>query len=505
MERVGTERPVTLDGSDREGITLLREAVVSAAYDPEHMRVMLRAEGERLTPRPEDVPVLLRLLPQDDRLADLLRLFLISVDVEAEHPRRALAPLPLERALRLGLLRRDGDRVRSGVRLLPSSGFLFACDATLESDPDVPADHVMGVTTSSVFLASLTVRDRVRDVLDVGCGCGIQSVLAATHADRVVACDINPRALEYTRFNAALNGVRNVECRQGSFFEPVRGEKFDLVVSNPPFVISPDNVVAFRDSGMRGDGVSRMVVREAAAHLAEAGRAFVLVSWGMPAAARWEAPLEAWVRDLGCDAWLIHQASATPLGYAATWNEPLQRAPDPTAYERALDRWTASYRELGYAALGYGAVILRRRAAKTHWTRSDDANGQREPASGAQIGRLIAAEDYLASHDDVALLATVLAVEPAHRLDQTLRLRDGAFVVEAASLRLEEGLRLRTEIEAFGAELLTKLDGARTLEEAARAAAGRFAADGAPVEDFLAEAARLARHLLSRGFLRLNA
>ena len=469
------------------------------------MRLMLRAESANLTPRPEDVPVLLRLLPEGDRLADLLRLFLISIDLDAEHARRALAPLPLERAIAMGILTREGDRVRSAVRLLPSSGFLFACDAALESDPEVPADHVMGVTTSSVFLASLTVRERVRDALDVGCGCGIQSVLAAKHAERVVACDINPRALTYTRFNAELNGVRNVECREGSFFEPVGDDRFDLVVSNPPFVISPDNVVTFRDSGMRGDAVSRMVVREAATHLAEGGRAFVLASWGVPAGVHWEAPLAAWVRDLGCDAWFIHQASATPLGYAATWNEPLQRASDATAYERALDRWTSAYRDLGYAALCYGAILLRKRSAKTHWIRSDDTNGQREPASGEQIARLMAAEDYLATHDDAALLRAVLLPEPGQRLDQSLRLRDGAFVVDGASLRLETGLRFRSDVNAFTAELLTKLDGRRTLAEAAREAAHRFSGDGLEPGEFEREAASVARHLVSKGFLHLRA
>jgi hypothetical protein len=207
------------------------------------------------------------------------------------------------------------------------------------------------------------------------------------------------------------------------------------------------------------------------------------------------------LRDLGCDAWFIH-GDATPLGYAATWNEPLQRSSDPTAYEHALDRWTRSYAGSG-AAIGYGAVILRKRAATKHWTRADDTHGQREPASGAQIARLIAAEDYLASHKDDALLKARFTVEPAHRLDQTLRLRDGSFVVDGASLRLEDGLRFSTGIDAFTAELLTLLDGSRALDAAAHEAAARFSADGGQAE-LVSEAAQIARRLLSLGFLRLN-
>ncbi len=497
-------RSVKLDASDREGIALLRTALRSAGYGPDRMQVMLRAESDNLTPRPEDVPVVLRLLPERDRLANLMRLFLLGLPLEDARAADALAPLGLDRALHLGVVARSPAGIRAEVRILPSGDLIFACDRELESAPDLPADHVMGVSTSSIFLASITVREPVRDVLDVGCGGGIQSVLAARHAKRVVACDINPRALDFTAFNAALNGVTNVECRAGSFFEPARAERFDLVVSNPPFVVSPDSALTFRDSGMRGDGVSRMVVREAAAHLADGGSAFVLVSWGVPAGVHWDAPLAAWVRGLGCDAWFLHQASATPLGYAATWNEPLQRGGDPAAYDRALDRWTRAYQELGYVAIGYGGVILRRRTAAKHWTRADDLHGQREPASGAQVARLIAAEDYLATHDDQQLLRARLVSEPAHRLQQVLRARDGVFVVEGASLVLEEGLRFRTDVDAFTAELFARLDGSRTLAEAATDASHRFVTKEIPFPEFVAAAPAIARRLLALGFIRLN-
>lgn len=464
---------------------------------------MLHAEGDNLTPRPSDIPIVMRLLPPRDRLADLLRLFLLRLDIPAARAADALAPLPVERAERLGIVTRVGDAVRGSVRILPAGDLLFACDRELESDPRLSADHVMGVSSSSIFLASLTVRANVRDVLDIGCGNGIQSVLAAHHARRVVACDINPRALAFTAFNAALSGMVNVECREGSFFEPARSESFDLVVSNPPFVISPANAVVFRDSGMRGDDVSRMVVREAAAHLRPGGHGFVLVSWGVPPDVEWQTPLEEWVRDTGCDAWFLHHARGTPLGYAATWNEPLQHL-EPGVYERALDEWVAYYRELGYASIGYGAVILRKRASKTHWTRADDIHGQREPASGAQIARLIAAEDYLATHDDAGLLGVRLTVEPAHRLDQTLRTRDGVFAVESATLRLEDGLRFQMDIDAYTAELLTHLDGRRTLAEAAAETARRFASDQLGAGELLAEAPVVARRLIGLGLARLE-
>ena len=58
-----------------------------------------------------------------------------------------------------------------------------------------------------------------------------------------------------TRLNAALNRGRRSTSATGSLFEPVAGERFDLVVTNPPFVVSPatDERLVYRDSGLPGD------------------------------------------------------------------------------------------------------------------------------------------------------------------------------------------------------------------------------------------------------------
>ena len=65
----------------------------------------------------------------------------------------------------------------------------------------------------------------------------------------MTAVDVNPRALRYAALNARLNGLANVETREGSWLEPVADERFDLVVCNPPYVLSPDRDYLFRDGG----------------------------------------------------------------------------------------------------------------------------------------------------------------------------------------------------------------------------------------------------------------
>ena len=104
----------------------------------------------------------------------------------------------------------------------------------------VTSDYVLGISPASTSLAQLTLRHDVATALDLGTGCGVQALHLAGHADRVVATDVNQRALDLARFNAELNEVADrVDVRNGSFFEPVAGERFDLISTNPPFVISP--------------------------------------------------------------------------------------------------------------------------------------------------------------------------------------------------------------------------------------------------------------------------
>jgi release factor glutamine methyltransferase len=73
-------------------------------------------------------------------------------------------------------------------------------------------------------------------VLDMGSGSGVGAVFAARWAQRVVAIDINPSAVRCACINALLNQVDDrVDVRHGDLFAPVAGQRFDVVLFNPPF------------------------------------------------------------------------------------------------------------------------------------------------------------------------------------------------------------------------------------------------------------------------------
>ena len=280
-----------------------------AGYESHRIQERL-ATGDQLLARSPELPSYLRRLGEADELAVLLRLFLLGVPV-ASARLDELVGAPLQAQLAgAGLLVHDTDVVHGAARLVPHDELLIASDHA--GAAEAHADHVPGVHRPSVALAHLTVRGQRERALDLCTGNGIQAILLAAHAERVLATDVNERALAYAAFNATLNGADNVETRPGSFFEPVEGEQFDLVVANPPYVVSPESAYLFRDSGMPGDAVSEHVVRAAPAVLAPGGFACLLIAWALDPDDPAERP-RSWLEGSGCDAYLLHTSTDDPI------------------------------------------------------------------------------------------------------------------------------------------------------------------------------------------------
>lgn len=404
----------------------------------------------------EDVPLVLDRYRTGDPRAALVRLFVLGETVARES--LAVDVEPLREA---GLLDLEGDTAVARVRLAPFAGALVAHEAGADD-----ADFVTGVNAASRTLATLTVRREVERALDVGTGSGIEALIAARHAAHVVATDINPRALEYAALNARLNGVE-LDLRQGSLFEPVAGETFDLVVANPPFVVSPDTDFVFRDSGLPGDAICREVVRGAAEHLRPGGFATVLCNWICRTPdERWE-PAARWVEEIDADAIVICHGVIDPLRYASRWNEPHRR--DPERYARAVGRWLDYYEREGIVGIGIGAVVLRGREGKG-WVRGFSAPKPAAGFAGKHLERLFEATDRLERLGaDEELLAERYGVVPGHRLDQTLAYRT-AYEVAGVTMELDDTVGLVAEIEPAAVPFLFELSPAQTVGAAAAAA-----------------------------------
>jgi methylase of polypeptide subunit release factors len=279
----------------------------------------------------------------------------------------------------------------SDLRLETYDGLEIRCDP---HDRANERDFVLGVGPASRTLARLTIRRPVDAALDLGTGSGVQALLAARHARRVVAVDVSARALEIARLNARANGIENVEWREGSWLEPVREERFGLVVANPPYVVSPDAALAYRDSGEQTDALVRRLLAELPGVLAEGGFAQVLCNWVVGRGQDWRSPLEEPIRGCGCDAVLLKFAEQDPLEYAEHWHSGLA-AVDEDAYRETVDRWVAYYREHAVAAIAFGLVVLRRRSGGRNWVRALSVPAAPTDRAGDHIVRLFEGWDWV--------------------------------------------------------------------------------------------------------------
>ena len=254
-----------------------------------------------------------------------------------------------------------------------------------------------------------------------------------------------------------LNGASEVDFREGNLFEPVAGETFDLIVCNPPYVISPETDIAYRDGGLPGDSFSETIVRALPAHLAPGGVGEVLVSWLHPREGDWTAPVRRWVEGGGCDAILLRYAMQEPLDYAAGWNRPYRT--NPELYGAAIERWTSYFDRLGVEAISWGALIMRRREGD-NWFFPYSSTTDRITGASEQVLRLLrGARLPRDGRPGGAPRAPRSSVVPEHRIEQTIRLRDGGEAVERNVLRLDNGLRFEVSIDASTERVLALLDG----------------------------------------------
>jgi methylase of polypeptide subunit release factors len=431
------------------------------------------------------VAVRARRLGEDDQ-AVLARLFLLGLDVDAARAATALAPAEIGDLERAGWLEREGDRVRARLRITPFEGLLLAHDAA----PVTPGvESVPGPGPAARTLAALTPRDPVRDALDAGTGCGLHALLAARHAERVVATDADERALAFTGISARLTGIGNVECRRGAFFEPVEGERFDLVVCDPSLAVSPDAPAGH-------DELARRVVTGAAAALAPDGLAQLMVQWIHHPFASWAAPLEEWLAGSGCDALLLHRLTESPLDHAARWNAHLRD--DPEAHGEALDRWTEHFAREGIASVATGAVTLRRTARTEPLVTHHEMTVAPRGRAGRHVVRLLEAAEWLAQTSDPELMATPLRIVDDHALVSERVHSSGSYAEDTISVVLDDSAGLAETVGPAATAVLMGIEGGQTPADALPGLAG---AVGQPPTDPQELVADMTRALVARGVL----
>ena len=306
----------------------LRTRLGAAAYAPVALRQWLGAGV------PDDVgplnhaPALARVGAAPVPLGTAIRLFFLEADVPLTTARRLLSPSLCATLVAHGLLRGRADSVAARMRIDPVGDQLVLSDRRFRG-PDRRAlrlpvgDPVYPPSSDSFILRDAVVAARGSmppdiAVLDLCTGSGVQALQAAGHAARLISVDVSRRAAAVTRCNAALNGVTQIEARVGDLYAPVRGERFDLIIANPPFVTSPyDDGPAYHAGGPRGDRVLRRVLSRLGAHLRPGGRAVAISHVGLRAGESVESVARPWFRDFPGRAQVLVLETGTAVDLAA--------------------------------------------------------------------------------------------------------------------------------------------------------------------------------------------
>ncbi len=457
---------------DAESCAALAADLRAAGFGSTSLRTLWGAAADTAIARGVSRPAVRALVGRDDPLAVLARLFVLGMAQPAGDVARALPVAGVQGLVTLRLGTEADGSVLPGALIRPQA---FAdADGEVEwwiaSDLDeaalggaLPEDHVLGVGGASVTLAGLQLPTAAGSVLDVGTGCGIQALRARRSARRVVATDVSQRALWFTRLNALLNGVDGIEVRAGSLFDPVAGETFDRVVSNPPFVITPRiagvPAYEYRDGGMAGDDLVATFVGGVGRVLAPGGVALLLGNWESRGAVDGLDRVRSWVAtsDIPLDAWVVERESLEPLEYAELWVRDGGTLPGTPEFARLVDAWLDDFASRDVSRIGFGYLLLRRPRGAVTLARYEHLAQPVRGALGPHAGAAIAAHDRLVTLTDDELRATRLVVagdvtEARHHLP-------GAADPTVIELRQGGGYARTLEVDPALAALVGASDG----------------------------------------------
>ncbi len=479
----------------------LRDALLAADFTYDRVAEAIGEEAHRALGRNETLPALRR-TTSGGPLDSLIRLFLLQTTVGRDEAERALPGL-VDRLCNAGLLEQSVSEVAARTDCRPYAtedrDLWVVSDLTpgLDGAPvAVGRDHVLGISSASTSLAQLTMREPVGRALDLGTGCGVQALHLASHAGRVVATDVNARALWMTQLNAALNGVE-VEVRDGSFFEPVAGERFDLIATNPPFVISPatGERLVYRDSGLPGDRVVEHIVRTGPDHLSEDGWLQVLANWAIVEGRPWDERLGSWLRE-DCDALVVQRETLDPSAYVELWLKDSGHHGGPD-YAQRYDTWLSWLEESGIEGVGFGWINVRLGGAGRHelleWPYDVE-----QPIGPAIHDWGTGASDLHDLSDDQLLARTLRAREDVQQ--ETVG-RPGAEDPEAIVLRQQRGFRRARTADTVEAAFLGACDGDLTVGQLFGALAQLTDTDAGELETTYLP---VVRELIGEGFLEVS-
>ena len=247
---------------------------------------------------------------------------------------------------------------------------------------------------------------------DIGCGCGVQALILAKLGYETYATDISDRALLYAKVNSQVNNVK-INFLKGSFLDPLEkiGLKFDLIISNPPFVITPSELreehnYVYRDGGMEGDYLLEYFMANLPKFLKEKGVAIFLGNFENTDNF-WVEKLDKYLPD-NSDVWILKRQDLNCEQYIKMWmDDSLNYFLCPDEYEKNYAIWLRDFMFRKVISVSFAYFILQKNsdAVSKKWVKAEDASSYLNQPDGESILKtLVNKENVKKCSDDLSLL-----------------------------------------------------------------------------------------------------
>ncbi len=405
---------------------------------------------------------------------------------------------------------------RAAVSLYPVRDRLFVADHRFRHMSWIrsraPRDPVMPLSPETYYLARATIRRRSRAILDVGTGAGIHAILGAAHADRAVGVDSNARAVNFGRLNAILNDAWNAVFLEGDLFRPLGGERFDLILANPPSVPSPVYELRWRDGGPSGADVLRRIIAAIPDYLQAGGIAQVVTHLGERDGESYLERVRRWLSGANMNLHVLKMGEQDVEDYAIAQARPAlgDAAGGATSgdayarYAQGLKAWVDNLKAQRFSRIVHLVITLEWNEEGTNppWTREDESKPPRR-AIGQELGRVIQAKKRSRQPNALRALDRCRVGVPDDLL-LVERRRPTGTGFETKDFRVtwkDPVLAPELEIKPLVRDLLERVDNRATVPEII----GRYARDiKAPLDEVDERCRRAFLAMLERGLVTLD-
>ncbi|MCC9603619.1 methyltransferase [Stieleria sp. JC731] len=480
-----------------EEAKLVREVFRAAGYT----EAALQERTGLLVPPPSEIipPAVLAGFEEcEDMFQCLVRVFFLGLELDSVTVRKLLPNDFVRIGLRSGMLEERVQGFRPRVLVIPVGDYLLASDLQLIRHQDEEG-FVPTLCDAALHLNAVAIRRPVKKLLDLCGGFALHGVLASESATHVTTSDLNPRAEKFAHFNASLNEISNLTAVTGSLFDAVEGQRFDQILCNPPFIISPEAATTYRFTPVELDGFVRQLFQAAPQYLETGGVFQSICEWGEIQDQPWEERLQNWFSDCGCDVWVLPANRQLPSSYALTTLR--QSTTDAAELQQKQAIWEEYFAEQNVAAIHGGFVFMRKRSGD-NWF---EVTQLTKPIR-SQIGEAIQTgfdnrDLILGPSADKEILNSRLRITKGIRIVEESVYNGIRWDCEAMTLHVDQGVPVSIGIDKYVRNLVARFDGQRTVADCLADFSNHV---GLPMESGFQQGLQITKAMLRTGVLSIS-